>query len=42
MTTIDHYPGGEPVPYRKFDVDVVVGIVSIALICAGLLTIWST
>lgn len=42
MKHIDHYPGGEPVPYRKFDVDVVIGIVSIALICAGLLVVWRT
>lgn len=42
MKIIDHYPGGEPDPHRKFDVDVVIGILSIALVCAGLLTIWST
>ena len=42
MKHIDHYPGGEPIPHRKFDVDVVIGIVSIALLCAGVLTIWRT
>jgi hypothetical protein len=38
---IDHYPGGEPVPSRKFDVDVAIGTLSIALLAAVFLTLWS-
>lgn len=42
MKFIDHYPGGEPAPRRTFDVDVVIGVLSIALACAVALTLWST
>lgn len=42
MRTINHYPGGDPVSRRQLDVDTFIGVLSIALVCAGLLTIWRT
>jgi hypothetical protein len=43
MRLINHYPGGEPISRRpKFDTDVVVGVMSVAFLCAGVLLIWGS
>jgi hypothetical protein len=37
MKTVNHYPGGEPIPTRRrVDVDTVIGIIAVALLCAGI------
>jgi hypothetical protein len=43
MRLITHYPGGQPVPTRrKFDVDTVIGVIGIALLCFGVWLVCST
>lgn len=43
MKTVNHYPGGKPIPTRRTpDVDTVVGVIAVALLCFGIWLVCTT
>lgn len=43
MKTVNHYPGGRPIPTRRrLNVDTVVGVIAAALLCFGIWLVCET
>lgn len=43
MRLINHYPGGQPVAKRRpLDIDTVIGVIAVALLCFGIWLVCST
>ena len=43
MRTIHHYPGGQPIAKRRTpDVDTVLGVIAVALLCFGIWLVCTT